>query len=128
MKDAGAGGKMTVHDRPALLVISTRVSTFVPIVMPTPSSAGSPGRSVKILARDELPPPPLSLGDPAASAGLAASRAASSSRSPAWGGTRGHDPTTHEQLWGALAGCFEFSKTHDYSDEIPPAWLEAFDG
>ena len=41
---------------------------------------------------------------------------------------RGHDPTTHEQLWGALAGCFEFSKTHDYSDEIPPAWLEAFDG
>ena len=41
---------------------------------------------------------------------------------------RGHDPTTHEQLWGALAGCFEFSKTHDYSNEIPPAWFEAFAG
>jgi hypothetical protein len=39
---------------------------------------------------------------------------------------RGHDPVTHEQLWGALAGCFEFSQTHDYSDEIPTSWLEAF--
>ena len=39
---------------------------------------------------------------------------------------RGHDPVTHEQLWGALAGSFEFSQTHDYSDEIPAAWLEAF--
>jgi hypothetical protein len=41
---------------------------------------------------------------------------------------RGHDPETHEQLWGALAGCFEFSQTHDYSDEIPTSWLEAFAG
>jgi hypothetical protein len=39
---------------------------------------------------------------------------------------RGHDPVTHEQLWGALAGSFEFSQTHDYSDEIPATWLEAF--
>ncbi len=41
---------------------------------------------------------------------------------------RGHDPETHEQLWGALAGCFEFSQTHDYSEEIPASWLEAFQG
>jgi hypothetical protein len=41
---------------------------------------------------------------------------------------RGHDPQTHEQLWGALAGCFEFSQTHDYSDEIPAAWQESFAG
>ena len=41
---------------------------------------------------------------------------------------RGHDPETHEQLWGALAGCFEFSQTHDYSNEIPDSWLEAFQG
>lgn len=40
---------------------------------------------------------------------------------------RGHDPDTHEQLWGALAGCFEFSQTDDYSDEIPASWLQAFD-
>jgi hypothetical protein len=38
---------------------------------------------------------------------------------------RGHDPGTHEQLWGSLAGPFEFERTHDYSEEIPPAWLEA---
>jgi hypothetical protein len=41
---------------------------------------------------------------------------------------RGHDPQTHEQLWGALAGCFEFAQTHDYSDEIPAAWQEVFAG
>lgn len=41
---------------------------------------------------------------------------------------RGHDPSTHEQLWGALAGCFEFSRTDDYSSEIPAGWLEAFEG
>jgi ribonucleoside-diphosphate reductase alpha chain len=41
---------------------------------------------------------------------------------------RGHDPQTHEQLWGALAGCFEFAQTHDYSDEIPAAWQESFAG
>jgi hypothetical protein len=38
---------------------------------------------------------------------------------------RGHHPETHEQLWGSLAGAFEFARTHDYGDEIPAAWLEA---
>ncbi|MEX1324976.1 MAG: chromophore lyase CpcT/CpeT [Synechococcaceae cyanobacterium] len=38
----------------------------------------------------------------------------------------GHDPTSHEQVWGSLAGPFEFSRTHDYSDEIPAAWHAAF--
>ena len=37
---------------------------------------------------------------------------------------RGHDPATHEQLWGSLAGPFEFERTHDYQGEIPPSWLE----
>lgn len=37
---------------------------------------------------------------------------------------RGHDPATHEQLWGSLAGPFDFERTHDYSSEIPPSWLE----
>jgi len=36
---------------------------------------------------------------------------------------RGHDPETHEQLWGSLAGPFEFERTHDYSEEIPADWL-----
>lgn len=36
---------------------------------------------------------------------------------------RGHDPETHEQLWGALAGPFQFERTADYSDEIPAQWL-----
>jgi hypothetical protein len=36
----------------------------------------------------------------------------------------GHDPTTHEQVWGSLAGPFEFERTHDYSSEIPEAWLQ----
>jgi len=36
---------------------------------------------------------------------------------------RGHHPETHEQLWGSLAGPFEFERTHDYSDELPPQWL-----
>jgi len=36
---------------------------------------------------------------------------------------RGHDPTTHEQLWGSLAGAFEFERTDDYSHEIPDSWL-----
>jgi hypothetical protein len=40
---------------------------------------------------------------------------------------RGHDPQTHEQLWGSLAGAFEFERTHDYSKEIPEAWLTALD-
>jgi hypothetical protein len=38
---------------------------------------------------------------------------------------RGHDPATHEQLWGSLAGPFEFERTHDYSQELPEAWLTA---
>jgi hypothetical protein len=37
---------------------------------------------------------------------------------------RGHDPQTHEQLWGSLAGPFEFQRTDDFSEEIPSAWLE----
>jgi len=36
---------------------------------------------------------------------------------------RGHDPTTHEQLWGSLAGPFEFERTDDYSHELPEQWL-----
>lgn len=36
---------------------------------------------------------------------------------------RGHHPETHEQLWGSLAGPFEFERTHDYSAEIPGHWL-----
>lgn len=39
---------------------------------------------------------------------------------------RGHDPVTHEHLWGSLAGPFEFARTDDFSSEIPPAWLQAF--
>jgi hypothetical protein len=38
---------------------------------------------------------------------------------------RGHDPNTHEQLWGSVAGPFEFERTEDYSQEIPASWLEA---
>ena len=37
---------------------------------------------------------------------------------------RGHDPITHEHLWGSLAGPFEFARTDDYSDEIPAHWFE----
>lgn len=36
---------------------------------------------------------------------------------------RGHDPTTHEQVWGSLAGPFQFERTHDYSSELPTEWL-----
>jgi hypothetical protein len=36
---------------------------------------------------------------------------------------RGHDPNTHEQLWGSLAGPFEFERTDDYSQELPDHWL-----
>jgi hypothetical protein len=35
---------------------------------------------------------------------------------------RGHDPTSHEQLWGSLAGPFEFERVEDYSQEIPASW------
>jgi hypothetical protein len=41
---------------------------------------------------------------------------------------RGHDPVTHEHLWGSLPGPFEFARTHDYSNDIPASWLEAFRG
>jgi hypothetical protein len=41
---------------------------------------------------------------------------------------RGHDPQTHEHLWGSLAGPFEFSRTDDYSSEVPQAWLQAWEG
>jgi hypothetical protein len=34
----------------------------------------------------------------------------------------GHDPTSHKQLWGSLAGPFEFERTNDYSEEIPTDW------
>jgi hypothetical protein len=39
---------------------------------------------------------------------------------------KGHDPDTHEQRWGSLAGPFEFSRTHDFSEEIPSTWQAAF--
>ena len=39
---------------------------------------------------------------------------------------RGHDPVTHEHLWGSLPGPFEFSRTDDYSAEIPDSWRAAF--
>jgi hypothetical protein len=38
---------------------------------------------------------------------------------------RGHDPVSHEHLWGSLAGPFEFDRTDDFSDEIPAEWLAA---
>jgi hypothetical protein len=37
---------------------------------------------------------------------------------------RGHDPQTHEHLWGSLAGPFEFARTDDYSYEIPSSWAD----
>jgi hypothetical protein len=39
---------------------------------------------------------------------------------------RGHDPVTHEHLWGSLAGPFDFARTDDFSSEIPQEWLQAF--
>lgn len=41
---------------------------------------------------------------------------------------RGHDPVTHEHLWGSLPGPFEFARTDDYSDEIPTSWAAVFRG
>lgn len=38
----------------------------------------------------------------------------------------GHDPDSHAQVWGSLAGPFSFSRTADYSHEIPAAWHAAF--
>jgi hypothetical protein len=37
---------------------------------------------------------------------------------------RGHDPQTHEHLWGSLAGPFEFARTDNYSNEIPSSWAD----
>ncbi|MCP9775954.1 chromophore lyase CpcT/CpeT [Cyanobium sp. WAJ14-Wanaka] len=39
---------------------------------------------------------------------------------------RGHDPQTHEHLWGSLPGPFEFSRTADYGSEVPDTWLRAW--
>ncbi|TWB92270.1 MULTISPECIES: chromophore lyase CpcT/CpeT [Synechococcaceae] len=36
---------------------------------------------------------------------------------------RGHDPQSHEQLWGSLAGPFVFERLADHSDELPMDWL-----
>ncbi len=36
---------------------------------------------------------------------------------------RGHDPKTHEHLWGSIAGPFQFEKTENYANEIPADWL-----
>lgn len=36
----------------------------------------------------------------------------------------GHDPSSHAQVWGSLAGPFEFERTHDHSSEIPESWLK----
>ena len=38
---------------------------------------------------------------------------------------RGHDPQSHEQVWGSLAGAFEFERVADYSRDIPETWLTA---
>jgi hypothetical protein len=38
---------------------------------------------------------------------------------------RGHDPHSHELIWGSLAGEFEFERVADYSQEIPQHWLSA---
>ena len=35
---------------------------------------------------------------------------------------RGHDPETHEQLWGSLPGPFVFERIDDWSDELLPLW------
>ena len=37
---------------------------------------------------------------------------------------QGHDPVTHEHLWGSLAGPFAFERDADYSNEIPATWAE----
>ena len=36
---------------------------------------------------------------------------------------RGYDPETHDHLWGSIAGAFRFSRTNDWSKEIPEHWL-----
>lgn len=37
---------------------------------------------------------------------------------------RGHDPESHELVWGSLAGPFEFRRIASYAEEIPTAWLQ----
>ena len=37
---------------------------------------------------------------------------------------RGHDPVTHERIWGSIAGEFKFLKTEDWSGEIPHHWWQ----
>nr|YP_009530862.1 hypothetical protein PMNZ_620 [Paulinella micropora]AXY63551.1 hypothetical protein PMNZ_620 [Paulinella micropora] len=39
---------------------------------------------------------------------------------------RGHDPITHEQVWGSLGGVFEFERTIDFSQEIPQSWVDTW--
>lgn len=36
---------------------------------------------------------------------------------------RGHDPSTHEHIWGSIAGVFRFQRELDWSSELPPSWL-----
>ena len=36
---------------------------------------------------------------------------------------RGYDPDTHEHLWGSIAGAFRFTRTGNWSEEIPEHWL-----
>lgn len=35
---------------------------------------------------------------------------------------RGHDPDSHEQIWGSLAGPFLFRRVENYAAEIPSHW------
>ncbi|MFO7630811.1 MAG: chromophore lyase CpcT/CpeT [Prochlorococcaceae cyanobacterium] len=37
---------------------------------------------------------------------------------------RGHDPVSHEHLWGSLAGPFDFRQTETYQHDIPASWLQ----
>ncbi len=35
---------------------------------------------------------------------------------------RGHDPESHELVWGSLAGPFEFQRKASYAEAIPASW------
>jgi hypothetical protein len=37
---------------------------------------------------------------------------------------RGHDPESHELVWGSLAGPFEFQRKASFADAIPASWHE----
>jgi hypothetical protein len=39
---------------------------------------------------------------------------------------RGHDPVSHELVWGSLAGAFEFHRRRQFADEIPDHWAAAW--